>query len=412
MKVNSLVDIFKYIKVPKNSPGSCWNWTGGLRGYGYGAFRIKNKTHQAHRLLYQIMFGEIPENKELHHLCENTKCVKPFHLKPVTHRENVLLGHSMVAENAKKTHCIRGHELIWPNLVKRKSGRTCKACYRIYWHARKDKKMDNELARKSENIMNLEDQIKQAEMFIKSGFFPRHIDTPQKAIVIIQKGKELGLPKTEALSKISVINGQPCTKVETLLGLSRRTGEFQNMAVKQFDDRCEVTITRKGQTPYTTCFGDKEATLMGLIQKDNYKKQKSVMYLWRATSANLRVTFPDAIGGLYIEEEIADDVVLSRDPEPQVEEVVTVVPEQPKIEAKAGNDDQGIQDDQLGNYVLNFGKYKGMRLTQIVGQVTDNGKNVGLEYLEWLSDQVPKNEPAKKAKDVVSRFLTIFQQIQ
>ena len=43
---------------------------------------------------------------------------------------------------------------------------------------------------------------------------------------------------------------------------------------------------------------------MGLIGKDNWKKQFGIMCQWRALAANLRITFPDAIAGLYTQDEM------------------------------------------------------------------------------------------------------------
>lgn len=138
-KKNVLADIFKYVEVKPNSPGSCWNWIGGLRGYGYGSFKINRETFQAHRLMYEITNGKIPEGKEIHHKCENTKCVNPFHLKAVSHLENMRLSRS-----AQKKHCIRGHELKRPNLIKRIGNtRQCKACTHLRWHANKEKRNGN-----------------------------------------------------------------------------------------------------------------------------------------------------------------------------------------------------------------------------------------------------------------------------
>jgi len=50
----------------------------------------------------------------------------------VTHKENVLRGNSPSAINARKTHCINGHELVEPNIyVNKNSGnKCCKICHR------------------------------------------------------------------------------------------------------------------------------------------------------------------------------------------------------------------------------------------------------------------------------------------
>lgn len=62
----------------------CWNWQGPINGTGYGMF-IYQKTRQlAHRAVYERFNGPIPPNHELHHQCENRKCVNPNHLEPLT----------------------------------------------------------------------------------------------------------------------------------------------------------------------------------------------------------------------------------------------------------------------------------------------------------------------------------------
>lgn len=144
----------------------------------------------------------------------------------------------------------------------------------------------------------------QADVLVKSGFLPAAVNTPEKAIAIIMKGKELGIGAMEALSSINVILGKPSVSPQLMLALARRTGQLEDLKMDTSDKGATVTVTRKDQSPYTTTFGIKEATDLQLIGKDNYKKQASVMFQWRALAANLRITFPDAISGLYLIEEM------------------------------------------------------------------------------------------------------------
>lgn len=154
------------------------------------------------------------------------------------------------------------------------------------------------------NVDQWELMRKQAEVLVKSGFLPVAVNTPEKALAIIQKGKELGIPPMEALSSINVIQGKPSVSPQLMLALARRTGELEDLQMESSDKGATVKITRKGQSPYKTSFGIKEATDMGLIGKDNWKKQFATMAQWRALAANLRITFPDAIGGMYLIEEM------------------------------------------------------------------------------------------------------------
>jgi len=119
---------------------TCWNWKG-LLDNGYGMFSLTHdKKVRAHRFSYQIMVCEIPEDKVIDHLCRNRACVNPEHMEVVTLKENILRGEGITAVNAKKTHCIRGHEYTPENTIKQnKNGRKCRECTRANQRNRRAK---------------------------------------------------------------------------------------------------------------------------------------------------------------------------------------------------------------------------------------------------------------------------------
>ena len=66
------------------------------------------------------------------HLCRNRRCVNPEHLEPVSRGENVLRGDGHSARNARKTHCIRGHEFTVENsyYAPNGKGKRCRECFK------------------------------------------------------------------------------------------------------------------------------------------------------------------------------------------------------------------------------------------------------------------------------------------
>jgi hypothetical protein len=129
-------------KVNKNGPiseyapelGECWLWTKALDKNGYGVATIiptkdrVSKTIGAHRMAYILTYGAAPEEKDLDHLCRTRDCVRPTHLEPVTHRENILRGENFTAKQTRRTNCPNGHPYEGNNLIIDNGGRKCRTC--------------------------------------------------------------------------------------------------------------------------------------------------------------------------------------------------------------------------------------------------------------------------------------------
>ena len=130
-----------WAKVNKSGPlwkdTSCWLWTAGKNGVGYGSYAAQGQDWGAHRLAYEDAKGPIPEGFEIDHLCRVRNCVNPEHLEAVTKLENMRRGRFF---NHKReiTHCPQGHPYDLINTYWRKSGgRGCRACNRL-----RQRKMD------------------------------------------------------------------------------------------------------------------------------------------------------------------------------------------------------------------------------------------------------------------------------
>lgn len=141
-------------KVDKQFLG-CWLWRGSLVTKGYGKFKAKGKTISAHRAGYQLLKGTVPSGLTLDHLCRVRSCVNPDHLEPVTAKENVLRGTGLTALSAKKTHCIRGHELAGSNLLRsnlKRGERHCRTCANDWQREKWRAKNPNALRRRPRKL--------------------------------------------------------------------------------------------------------------------------------------------------------------------------------------------------------------------------------------------------------------------
>jgi hypothetical protein len=119
---------------------TCWLWYGAVTRTGYGRVNAGAPSRSniaAHRAMYELLVGPIPEGMSLHHTCNVRRCVNPAHHVPMPIGANVLLNAGPSANNARKTHCSRcggpfayradGHRVCLP----------CKAKYQQQYFARK-----------------------------------------------------------------------------------------------------------------------------------------------------------------------------------------------------------------------------------------------------------------------------------
>lgn len=110
---------------------TCWLWTGYRNELGYGFFAPRGSRNvRAYRWAYEEVYGSVPQGLELDHLCGVRACVRPTHLEPVTHLENVRRGRT-----ATKTHCVSGHAFDDVNTYikidsRGRASRTCRTCRR------------------------------------------------------------------------------------------------------------------------------------------------------------------------------------------------------------------------------------------------------------------------------------------
>lgn len=151
-----------------------------------------------------------------------------------------------------------------------------------------------------------------AKAICVAGMAPRGLETPEKAMVAIMHGLEIGLTPMAALQRIAVVNGRPTIWGDGAIGLVRGSGLCEY--VKEWIDGegdsrkavCEVK-RRAEKEPVVKMFSVTDAKRAKLWNKQGpWQDYPERMLAMRARAFALRDTFADVLGGLHIKEETED----------------------------------------------------------------------------------------------------------
>jgi hypothetical protein len=154
------------------------------------------------------------------------------------------------------------------------------------------------------------DEISTYERYAKlqaTGFFPKAIDTPQKAMLIMLKGRELGIPPLQAIEDLMVVDGKVTQSGKLMLArIYQRYPEAQIFADVKTDTQCAVIASRsKGSKSEAFSFSLDDAKKAGLLGKRNWQQYPKNMLYWRVIANVAREMFPDTLMGVnYTPEEL------------------------------------------------------------------------------------------------------------
>src|SRR5258708_6449787 len=121
--------------------GDCWVWQTALNEAGYGRVDWNGQRQRmAHKVIYELFYGPVPEGLEVDHLCLNPPCVNPAHLEAVTQLENIRRSHTTGNGNGTRTHCRQGHAFTPENIYSWRGKRFCLKCQTIRQRAYEERK--------------------------------------------------------------------------------------------------------------------------------------------------------------------------------------------------------------------------------------------------------------------------------
>ncbi len=147
-----------------------------------------------------------------------------------------------------------------------------------------------------------------ARRLVATSFVPQsYQNKPQEAAAAIVAGQGVGLGPMESLRSIDIIQGTPAMRAITLRALVVSRGH-EIWLEESTPTRAVVCGRRAGSEKVQRSEWDLDrARALGLLNKDNWKKQPSAMLIARATSECARLIAPDALLGIpYSTEELQD----------------------------------------------------------------------------------------------------------
>jgi hypothetical protein len=169
---------------------------------------------------------------------------------------------------------------------------------------------------------SLEEAFRVATALSASKMVPASLDSPEKVMVAIMAGAELGLAPFQSLQSFAIINGKPAIWGDGLMAVVRSQGfkvkEWLEGEGDAMIARCELTRPDNGDQAWGefSVADAKKANLWGKAGPwQNYPKR---MLKMRARAFALRDGAADVLRGFQIREEVEDyDGPISRDPPAQ-----------------------------------------------------------------------------------------------
>lgn len=153
-------------------------------------------------------------------------------------------------------------------------------------------------------------QMVQFKALIGSHILPKHIKTPEQAMVIAMYGDQLGVPLMVALNSIYVVEGKPELSGELTAAIIRRdcpSGQIK--IIERSAKRCHLKARRGPSDEWVDIeWTIEDAKTAGLLGKDNWKKYPTDMLYWRCMSRVRRLVFPDIATGFAVEGELRDAI--------------------------------------------------------------------------------------------------------
>jgi hypothetical protein len=247
-------------------------------------------------------------------------------------------------------------------------------------------------------LKTIDDMYRWANALVKSGIVPKGFETPEKVMVALQAGAELGLTPQRSLNSFYIVNGKPTLYGDTpkmLVLASGQCEKYREWTDGTGDAMAGHCLTRrKGyDQDNETTFTVAQAKRAGLWGKTGpWTQYPDRMLIMRARTYNLRDNFPDVLGGFNTTEEM-------NGPTPEYEPTTPPRAERKPVENTAPAKDPRERIDGL------YSSFREAVCNYNNGLPDEKVMEI---YLQWVSFQFPGTtaadwkDPARWTEDTLS----------
>lgn len=165
-------------------------------------------------------------------------------------------------------------------------------------------------------LTTLAEVYRYAQFVLRAGMAPQSLDSPEKIVVAIQSGCEVGLTYQQSMDSIAVIHGSPCMWGKAIVALVHASGKCKYMRdwiEGEGDDRiayCEGARTDNA-TIIRRSFSVEDAKAAKLWGVRNWGLYPSRRLGMKPISYVMRDLFADVLMGMGVREEVEDYTLIA-----------------------------------------------------------------------------------------------------
>lgn len=152
-------------------------------------------------------------------------------------------------------------------------------------------------------LVPIADIMKMAQYAANSKLFGVKTESEAAALMLVAQAE--GMHPMAAVQEFHIIQGRPSRKAEAMLARFQRAGGSVKWS-DYTDKRVAGTFSHPQGGSVEVIWTMERAKIVGLADKDNWKKYPAAMMRSRCVSEGVRTVYPGATGGMYTPDEIEE----------------------------------------------------------------------------------------------------------